>query len=146
MNKLLICLILVIGLTVTGCPVIRPLPDTATDPSLSWDLVTTDCTGAPIVGPVTYNVYATQAVAFTTVSTGLTEVPCSDLIMVDTAIHTKLNSTPITAPPFMALVADGLWLFTLEAVNSAGNRGGMAVPIKKTVKGRAGTVLNFNVK
>lgn len=111
-----------------------------TDPKISWNAPTTNCDGSLASGAITYNVYATQAASFTTVATA-NESPCGIINLIDTTVHVKLNSTSITTASFDAIVADGTWLFVVEAVNVNGNRSEPSNAVSKIVKGRLAKVV-----
>lgn len=110
-----------------------------TDPVLTWDAVITNCIGEPISG-VRYNVYAVSgAGSIPTIPSADTE-PCG---VVQLASIAPMNSTPLTATTYNAVVPDGVWTFAVDAVNASGNRGGLSNQVTVTVVGRPAPVINL---
>src|SRR3990172_5095053 len=91
------------------------------DPIVSWSAVTKDCTGATFTGTVTYNVYAVSGQGpVPVVSEGSGEIPCGVVSVADRTKVQPLNSAPITALTYRAMVSDGVWTFAVETLGPNG--------------------------
>jgi hypothetical protein len=136
-----LCVALLILLT--GCsPPAMLMKSGVVDPSLTWDAVTTDCTGAAITG-VKYNVYAVSGPGPIPTIASADEVPCG---IIQLASGVPLNATPIAiGTSYQATVANGVWTFAVEALDASGNRSALSNQVTKTVQGRPGKPANFKV-
>lgn len=118
-------MLFVLGCAHTGgqAPPSSNFPSVGVDPTLTWTAPTTDCTGVPFSGTVTYNVYhITGAGPIPTVP--ISTIPCGTINQVDVTKVTKDNTTPITGTSFNVILGNGTYTAAVEAVDSAGNRAG----------------------
>ena len=132
MLKRISCIFLVISLS--GCAGHKVI---GTDPLITWDSVITDCTGAILSDPVTYNVYGVPGPGPIPTSQSIDTSPCG---VINLATGSPLNSTPITGTSYHAVVPDGLWTFGVEAIGMNGGRSGLSGQATKAVLGRPGVV------
>lgn len=133
---------LLVALLAAACAANRPTPTpVGVDPILTWDLVTTNCQGDPITG-VTYNVYAVSGAGPVPSAPSPDESPCGVIAL---ATGTPLNAQPIAAPPYHAIVPDGVWTFAVEAVAPGGTRGALSASFTRTVKNRPGAATNLRL-
>src|SRR3990172_11961672 len=116
------------------------------DPTVTWSAVTKDCTGATLTGTVSYNVYAVSGQGpVPVVSEGSGELPCGVVSVADRTKVQPLNSAPITAISYKAMVADGVWTFAVETLGSNGAPSALSAQVTKSVKNRTGPAETIQV-
>ena len=116
------------------------------DPIVTWSAVTKDCTGATFTGTVTYNVYAVSGQGpVPVVSEGSGEIPCGVVSVADRTKVQPLNSTPITALTYRAMVADGVWTFAVETLGPNGAPSALSSQVTKSVKNRTTSAQDVGV-
>jgi len=118
------------------------VPPAGVDPVLTWDAVTTACDGVPLVGAVTYNIYAVSGPGPIPTTSSPDASPCGPVAL---ASGTPLNASPIAATTYTAAVADGVWTFAVEAVLAGGARSGLSAAVTRTVTNRGTAPANPKV-
>jgi hypothetical protein len=120
----------------------HPPPPASVDPVLTWDAVVTACDGVPLVGAVTYNVYAVSGPGPIPTTTSSDASPCG---LVALASGAPLNPAPLVATTYTAAVSDGVWTFGVEAVLASGARSGVSNAVTRTVTNRGNAPGNVKV-
>lgn len=137
--------VLVALLSVLGCSksVIMPSGgDEVVDPILTWDPVLVDCLGNTLTSTVTYNVYVVGGTGPIPTAPSADASPCG---VINLATIPPLNTAPIAAATYNAIVTDGVWTFAVEAVLVSGARSGLSAQVTRTVRNRGAAPGNVQI-
>ena len=79
------------------------------------------------------------------VSEGSGEIPCGVVSVADRTKVQPLNSAPITALTYRAMVSDGVWTFAVETLGPNGAPSALSPQVTKSVKNRTTSAQDVGV-